>query len=99
MSNNHLYTLGYFRKRLIEAGITSKILVSKYAESDCRYWTISIGNDKHIFCTCYKNDFDVMFEFWDGRQRIQHLYLMQTQSMNVIIAQIFRWFESSLSDK
>ena len=92
MSNNHLYTRGYFRKRLLEAGITSKILLGNYREGDSRYWTLSLFGDDNIFCTCHKNDKDeYYFEFWDGWQKIKNTHIIRTESMNVIISQLFAW--------
>lgn len=82
---NNLYTLGYFRKRLLASGLTSQILIKNYDESDRRYWTISIGKVANIFCTCYKKDDVIEFEFWDGGKLIKNKHLITTQSMNVIV--------------
>lgn len=83
---NKLYTLSYFRKRLSEINLMSKVLISKYPPNDSRYWTISISIDHMIFCTCYKKEDDFYFEFWDGNNNIKtNRYVIKTKSMNVII--------------
>lgn len=86
MSHNKLYTLSYFRKRLFNAGYSSKILIANF--DDSRYWMVSIGDVAKIICICYKNQ-DVSgnssFEFFDGKNRIKQNVLINTQSMNVIL--------------
>ena len=82
---NKLYTLSYFRKRLSETNLMSKVLISAYPKNDNRYWTISISIDHMIFCTCYKKEDDVYFEFWDGDNVIKNRCVIKTKSMNVII--------------
>jgi hypothetical protein len=82
---NNLYTLGYFRKRLLGEGFTSKILINDFSEKDGRYWTISIDTELKIFCTCFREDDEISFEFWDGGNRIMNKFIVKTSSMNVII--------------
>jgi hypothetical protein len=81
---NNLYTLSYFRKRLLSGNLTSKILVNDYEETDRRYWTISIGSEK-IFCTCFREGTSNRFEFWDGGNLLQGRRSISTKSMNVVI--------------
>jgi hypothetical protein len=90
---NKLYTLGYFRKRLMDAGIKSDVIVKKYPERDSRYWTLSLCGDRYLFCTCHKTDDECYFEFWDGGQIIQARRIVKTQSMNVVIAKVFNWID------
>lgn len=92
MSNtnrNKLYTLSYFRKRLRDAGITSKVLVNSYKEGDRRYWTISIDPEKRIWCTCFKYIEDGVikykFKFSDGNQHLPLDRTLSTESMPIII--------------
>ena len=86
---NNLYTLSYFRKRLLQEGYTSKILIKDYEKEDVRYWTISIDPKLKILCTCYKflteDGENVFFEFWDGYNKIKMRQTLNTKSMNVII--------------
>lgn len=91
---NNLYTLGYFRKRLLADGFTSKILINDFSDVDGRYWTISIDSELKIFCTCFKEDGDLSFEFWDGGNRIPGKFVVKTKSMNVIINHL-----NSIKDK
>jgi hypothetical protein len=89
-SNNKLYTLSYFRKRLKDAGIYARILVRSYGEGDKRYWTIAIGEQYIIMCTCFNyadesGDQVVLFKFSDGNQKMIIDRNIQTESMNVII--------------
>jgi len=94
---NNLYTLGYFRHRILSAGIPSKIIVKKYADNDDRYWTISLFGEKHVFCTCYKVDSEFWFEFWDGNNIIKNKRIIKTQSINVIIKSVLSWVYSNKS--
>jgi hypothetical protein len=97
MSKNKLYTLSYFRQRLFAAGIESKILIKKYIEEDSRYWTISIFKDKCIFCTCFKNNGEPSFEFWDGANYVKNKTTIRTKSMNVIIQSLLSWSDTEPS--
>ena len=86
---NNLYTLSYFRKRLKDAGILSKVLIENFNEDDRRYWSICIS-ELNIICTCFKYlDEDhnqiVRFHFNDGNQKFTYDKNIQTESMNVII--------------
>ena len=89
MSKNKLYTLGYFRKRLKDAGIESRILVNIYPETDNRKWTICIYKDLNVFCTCMKpvkQELGNEFFFSDLGQKIKQLnFSIKTDSLNVII--------------
>jgi len=96
---NNLYTLSYFRKRLLEAGITSKILIKDYPDADPRYWTVSIFGDKHIMCTCIKERNDIKFEFWDYGVHIGNNRVIKTKSMNVIISSLFQWTAPSFIEE
>lgn len=91
-NKNKLYTLSYFRKRLRDSGITSKILIDSYTETDQRYWTISIDPSKKIICTCFKyTENDVIqfnFNFSDGNQNLPIDRNIKTESMNVIIDEL-----------
>lgn len=92
MSKNKLYTLSYFRKRLNEAGYNSNILIKDYEETDSRYWTIKLFNNKNILCTCYKQTDitreDCIFEFWDGGNFYKNRYIICTESMQVVISHL-----------
>jgi len=88
MAKNKLSTLGYFRKRLRDAGIESKVLIKDYIESDKRKWTISIYKDLSIICTCSKtnsaNDHN-FFNFNDFGQYVNPINtVFSTDSFNVI---------------
>ena len=89
MSKNKLYTLGYFRKRLKDSNIESKILIDKYPDSDSRKWTISIFKELSIFCTCLKNvegENQNEFFFCDLGQKVKPInFIIKTDSLNVII--------------
>lgn len=85
MSNNKLYTLSYFRNRLLQEKISSKILINDFSPNDERYWMISIYDDLKIICTCYKNSDEFFFEFFDGKQNIKLTRYFRTDSMKVII--------------
>lgn len=82
MSHNKLYTLSYFRKRLFNAGYSSKILIDRF--DDSRYWMISIGDVAKIICVCYKDGENYYFELFDGKNKIKQNMIIHTQSMNVI---------------
>jgi hypothetical protein len=88
-NKNKLYTLSYFRKRLRDAGITSKVLIDSYTEGDKRYWTISIDPENRILCTCFKYTEDNILKFYfnlsDGNQNLPIDKTIKTESMNVII--------------
>jgi len=88
---NKLYTLSYFRKRLHSASIESKILIKNYMiNEDKRYWTIVMFPKTHnIFCTCYKNETEFWFEFWDGGNNLKNETIIRTKSMNIIIDSVY----------
>lgn len=94
MNNNKLYTLSYFRKRLLDEKIKSKVLVRTYTKDDNRYWTISMFIDLNIFCTCFRVEDDVYFEFWDGTNNILNRSI-RTKSMQVIITSIKTWVKNA----
>jgi hypothetical protein len=94
MSNNNLYTLSYFRQRLHNAGISSKILTNKFDEADKRYWMISIFEKEKVICTCFKTDDDFYFEFSDGKNKLKQNYILRTLSMNVVIKFIFELLDN-----
>jgi hypothetical protein len=89
---NNLYTLSYFRKRLRDSNIKSKILIGSdsYSKEDKRYWTILIDPKKtNLFCTCFNYEDDegkhVYFSFDDGKQKLVANNIIKTKSMQVII--------------
>jgi len=88
---NKLYTLSYFRKRLLSANISSRILIKTYVvEEDPRYWTLTLFPKTHnIFCTCYKQDTEFWFELWDGGNKLKNELTIRTKSMNVIIDNVY----------
>ena len=59
-------------------------LCPDFSEIDGRYWTISIDPELKIFCTCFKENGEEHFEFWDGGNRIPGKFVIKTKSMNVI---------------
>lgn len=81
---NNIYTLSYFRKRLFESGISSKILINKFERSP-RYWMCSIYPDIQLICTCFKHEKDFWLSFSDGKNRLSIDHIIKTESMNVII--------------
>ena len=88
MHKNNLFTLGYFSKRLRDAGITCRTLVNRFSSTDRRYWMISIFPDtNNFFCICYrdKSDGDYWFEFSDGKNKLMMPIIYKCASMNVII--------------
>lgn len=89
MSKNKLYTLGYFRKRLKDANIESKILIDTFPQNDTRKWMISIFKDLSIICTCLKTiegENTNQFYFCDHGQKVKPFnYILKTDSFNVII--------------
>jgi hypothetical protein len=84
MSTNKLYTLSYFRKRLLDSKIKSRIIIDKFSDNDSRYWSIIIDpNKSNIACTCYKkssDEFKFMFQIPNG-----NTVSLKTLSMDVII--------------
>ena len=91
--SNKLYTLSYFRKRLNEVGVSSKILINDYSENDKRYWTISIDDKLKILCTCIKySDSDGTikseFHFSDSKQNFKMDMVRVTASMEDIISML-----------
>jgi hypothetical protein len=88
-NKNKLYTLSYFRKRLRDAGITSKVLIESFSEDDKRYWTISVDSKRRVLCTCFKftenDETNFYFHFADGNQRLPIDKTIKTESMMVII--------------
>lgn len=95
MANNKLYTLGYFKYRLKEAGLVCKDLIREFDENDKRYWMISISpKDYKIICTCYKTNEDVEFVFSDGKQYIIPDLILKTSSMEVIISEVLKVVEA-----
>ena len=92
-NKNKLYTLSYFRKRLRDANLTSKVLIDSYkGEADKRYWTISIDPEKRIFCTCFKyieeDEIVFNFKFSDENQSLPIDRTITTESMMVIIEEL-----------
>lgn len=56
MVKNKLYTLSYFRKRLIEFGYNVEKHIIQY-ENETRKWTVianSINDSARLLITCYK---------------------------------------------
>jgi len=96
MSNNKLYTLSYFRKRLKDVNIPSIVFVKEYELKDSRKWTISLFGKKHIFCTCMKEQttFGTTFEFSDGGNYYKNRWFFCTESMQVIIEHLKKLQES-----
>ena len=91
ITNNNLFTLSYFRKRLFDAEIPSRVLIRNYQKEDKRYWTISIDQEKQIFCTCFRDGEEFWFEFQDGKNQITNPLIIKTLSMKVIINQVKKW--------
>ena len=92
-SNNKLYTLSYFRKRLWEVGVETEIIVRDYIDSDKRYWTILIDPDLKIHCTCIKytdseGNNKCEFHFSDSKQNFKMDMVRVTNSMEDIIAML-----------
>ena len=84
MSNNKLYTLSYFRKRLKESDIPSKRLINEFEENDSRYWSILIDpSNKNLICTCYKFP-DGNFHFSLQTENYTN-FEIKTLSMEVIV--------------
>lgn len=95
MSNNKLYTLGYFKYRLKESGLVCKDLIREFEEGDKRYWMICIcPKSFNIICTCYRNDEETEFVFSDGKQHIIPDLIIKTSSMEVITAEIIKIVEN-----
>lgn len=91
---NNLFTLSYFRKRLKDAGISSKVLIDNYDENDKRYWTVSIDKTKRIMCTCFRYEEEgnqtIRFMFSDGKQNLPIDKSYQTESMIIILEMLKR---------
>ena len=93
---NKVKTLGYFKKRLRDNGFIVLDVFRDFSENDKRKWTVLINpKSECIFCTCYERydrDFDVVFEFNDGGNKIPKNFVMTTPSMESIIEQmILKW--------
>jgi len=91
MNNNHLFTLSYFRKRLFDEDILTKVLIKNYSREDSRYWTISIHPERQIFCTCFRDGERFWFEFSDGKNLLKNSLRIETLSMKVITKSITEW--------
>ena len=80
---NKIYTLSYFRKRLLDNKIKSTIIVGKYPTNDVRYWTVLIGpNSYKMICTCRKNsssEYNFNIQIPNGNS-----VTLRTKSMEVI---------------
>lgn len=95
MSSNKLYTLGYFKYRLKEAGLVCKDLIREFEEQDKRYWMISISpKNYNVICTCYRSGEDTEFILTDGKQYIIPDLIIKTSSMEVIISEIIQIIEN-----
>jgi len=99
MSKNKLYTLSYFKKRLIDAGYHVKVLIPKFLKKgDDRKWLISIMSEhKHypIFCLCIKKEDEYRYLITDNNLFMDREIM--TSSMNVIINNI-RELDNSIWD-
>ena len=82
MPNNKLYTRSYFCKRLKDADIPNRELVT-YRDEPSRRWTVLIyPGTRDILCTCHKND----QEYWFRLETASNSNLVvKTQSMKVVI--------------
>lgn len=90
---NNLHTLGYFKKRLLDAGYQVMVLISDFQNpDDVRKWMISImGEQKYpLICICIKEDdnkyvfrvTNACYSYW-SHKRINET--IKTDSMNVIL--------------
>jgi hypothetical protein len=81
---NNIYTKSYLRKRLIEAGIIVRDLVSEYNDNRC--WTFMIDpNHQQILLTCIKkNKDDFYFQLLFEEKKIR----ITTLSADVLIKEI-----------
>lgn len=89
MAKNNLYTMGYFRKRLKDAGYPSKVLIENFPNNDPRYWMISVSPKHCMIITCFKTKDDLHFKCDDGKK---YPMCFETDSMDVIIEHIKKSF-------
>lgn len=92
---NKIYTLSYFRKRLIDNQIPSIRLINSFEATDTRYWMILIcpGKD-NIICTCYKKSPE---EFYFKLCTRNGEYKLLTLSMDTIIEMIKKQIAPKIS--
>jgi hypothetical protein len=94
VSRNKLYTLSYFRKRLHEVGVTTRVIEDNYNDGDRRYWTLSIDSeDLRIFCTCIRftnpeGESVCQFHFSDCKQKFKMDMTRDTVSMEDILTML-----------
>ena len=98
MAKNKLYTLSYFKKRIIEHGFDVTKLNIQYESNDLRKWTIVVNKHKsnykmNILITCFKNEKTKEFSFKFQGQR-QKEFILETLTMNLIIEILKKAMES-----
>lgn len=89
---NKIYTLSYFRKRLLDNNIPSIRLINSFEKDDPRYWMILICPGKNnIICTCYKTSPDKFFFKFNTKTRE---FQLEALSMEVVIDLLKKQTES-----
>ena len=95
---NKLKTAGYVIKRLRDSGFIVNRSNVKYLDGDFRRWTVIVDHgDANVFLTCYENYphiGDVSFEINDGGNRWRRNFILNTNSVEVII---FEFIEKGIS--
>lgn len=90
---NKISTPSYFIKRLKDNKFITYKIFGEYDQSDPRRWTVLVEPGKSsVFITCYENkDFanEIMFEFNDGGRFFPKNFSVRTDSIEVIITQLF----------
>ncbi len=90
---NKIYTLSYFRKRLVENDISSVRLINSFETDDTRYWMILISPGKqNIICTCYRSSPDRFFFKLNTKKGDLQIH---TLSMEVLITELKHIIEPS----
>lgn len=95
MSNNKLYNVSYFTKRLKDLGYTTEILFTRYHILDKRKWTILLGpNVSSILITCYIiNTDEYYFEVYDGGIYLENNIKIYAKSINEFIDKLYYYFK------
>ena len=90
-TKNFLYTKGYVKKRLIEAGFVVKSLPMRYAQNDQRYWSLLVDlkdAGKNLVLTCLKSGLADRIGDFSVAGPKSFNFKIQTKSADVLVEQL-----------
>ncbi len=100
---NKIKTPGYFIKRLRDNGYYVNRVFQGFKDSDPRRWVVLVNPGEHsVFITCYENKLypgDISFEFSDGGVTFPKNFVIKTESIEIVVEQLFRKNISPIANK